>query len=132
VNARRAERGEPPLATGVGVNTGPVTAGSLGASDRLHYTILGDTVNTTQRLEALTRKLLEATGVLVGQPTYLALGDLRAEFHFQPLGSHAIKGKSEQVELYQLLVGDELAAPERGDWHGWASRVTAGAQSLDL
>ena len=47
LNQRRAVRGEPALFSGIGVNTGVITAGGLGTSDRLHYTIIGDTVNTT-------------------------------------------------------------------------------------
>ncbi len=103
LNRQRAGRGEPPLATGIGVNTGVVTAGGLGTSDRLHYTIIGDTVNTTQRLESLTRDLLEGSGVIISQATYEALGEYRQEFNLQPLGSHAVRGKSEEVSVYNLL-----------------------------
>jgi adenylate cyclase len=113
VNTRRVGRGAPPLATGIGINSGPVTAGSLGASDRLHYTIIGDTVNAAQRLEALTRQILDASGVLVGQSTYQALGELSYKFHFQPLGVHPIKGKSDQMEVYRLLADEPSGSPGR-------------------
>jgi adenylate cyclase len=53
INARRAGRGEPPLVTGISVNSGSLTAGSLGTSDRLNYTIIGDTVNTTSGWEII-------------------------------------------------------------------------------
>ncbi len=65
INVRRVERGNPPLATGIGINTGVVTAGGLGTSDRMHYTIIGDTVNTTQRLEGLTRQLFNVSGIVI-------------------------------------------------------------------
>jgi class 3 adenylate cyclase/CheY-like chemotaxis protein/HAMP domain-containing protein len=103
LNRQRSGRGEPLLNTGIGVNTGVVSAGGLGTTDRLHYTIIGDTVNTTQRLESLTRTLLEGTGVIIGQTTYESLGDYRREFDLQPLGSHAVRGKSEEVSIYRLL-----------------------------
>jgi class 3 adenylate cyclase/CheY-like chemotaxis protein len=112
LNARRQERGDPPLATGIGINTGVVTAGGLGSSDRLHYTIIGDTVNTAQRLEGLTRQLLDASGVLVGQVTYQALADQRSAFRFEPMGLHAVKGKEEQVEVYRLLEVESSGLPE--------------------
>ena len=103
LNQLRSERGDPLLITGIGVNTGVVSAGGLGTTDRLHYTIIGDTVNTSQRLEGLTRTLLDSTGVIIGQVTYEALGEYRQEFNLLPLGSHAVRGKSEEVFVYRLL-----------------------------
>jgi adenylate cyclase len=112
LNARRVERGDPPLATGIGINTGVVTAGGLGSSDRVHYTIIGDTVNTAQRLEGLTRQLLDSSGVLVGQVTYQALAEQRSVFRFEPMGLHAVKGRQEQVEVYRLLEAEKTSLPE--------------------
>jgi len=53
LNADRGGRGETPLAMKVGVHTGPVVAGTLGAADRHEYTVIGDTVNVAARLEGL-------------------------------------------------------------------------------
>jgi adenylate cyclase len=103
LNAARRERGEPEFVTGIGVNTGVVIAGGLGTSDRLHYTIIGDTVNTTQRLETLTRDLLDTSGILISHSTYLALGDYQQHFHCEPLGTHRVKGKQEELLVYRLL-----------------------------
>ncbi len=101
INERRKSRGEPPLITGIGINTGSLTAGGLGTSDRLNYTIIGDTVNTTQRLESLTREFGES-GVAVGQFTLNALQGRRGDFTFEPLGEHSFKGKSELSWVYRL------------------------------
>ena len=103
LNRKRAERGEPPLITGVGVNTGVVTAGGLGTSDRLHYTIIGDAVNTTQRIEALTRDLFDCSGVLISQATYSAMGGAQASFRFECVGEHLVKGKSEPIVVHRLV-----------------------------
>jgi adenylate cyclase len=103
LNLQRVERNEPPLATGIGINTGIVTAGGLGTSDRLHYTIIGDTVNTTQRIEALNRQLLNVTGIVISASTYQALNEHRDQFRLDPLGLHVVKGKAEQVLVYRLL-----------------------------
>lgn len=102
LNARRLVRGELPLITGIGINTGVVVAGGLGAADRLNYTIIGDAVNTTQRLESLTRNFQESS-VVVSESTYEALGGQRNRFRFEPLGDHLFKGKSEPVKVYRLL-----------------------------
>lgn len=103
LNTARTARGDPPLITGIGINTGVVIAGGLGARDRLHYTIIGDTVNTTQRIEALTRDLIEGSGVLVSHTTYTALAEQTRAFEWQPLGRHQVRGKQEPIEIYRLL-----------------------------
>ncbi len=113
LNQERLERGDPPFVTGIGINTGVVIAGGLGTSDRLHYTIIGDTVNTTQRLESLTRQLFEGNGVVIGHSTYLALAEYTNDFNLEPAGMHAIKGKSEQILIYRMRLTEtppEMAA----------------------
>jgi adenylate cyclase len=102
LNAQRIEREEPALITGIGINTGVVIAGGLGSSDRLHYTIIGDTVNTAQRLESLTRQVYTTSGILVGQSTTLAMGEFGSDFQLYPAGSFAVKGKSDQIKVYRL------------------------------
>jgi class 3 adenylate cyclase/CheY-like chemotaxis protein len=102
LNARRTDRGEPPFTVGISINTGPVTAGGLGSNDRLHYTIIGDTVNTTTRLENLTRQFGEESSVLISQHTLFALRERRHEFQLESLGAHAFRGKAEQLLVYQL------------------------------
>ncbi|HZU86788.1 MAG TPA: adenylate/guanylate cyclase domain-containing protein [Anaerolineaceae bacterium] len=103
LNSQRLQRGEPVFRTGIGLNTGLVIAGSLGSTDRLHYTIIGDTVNTTQRIEGLTRDIFEESGILVSSATYGALSDSRDEFNFETVGMRAVRGKAEQVMIYRLL-----------------------------
>ena len=102
LNASRRQRGEPEFVTGIGVNTGVLIAGGLGTSDRLHYTIIGDTVNTTSRLESLTRDLLNESGILISQATYMALGEYQTAFRCTPLGMHRVKGKQEELLIYRL------------------------------
>jgi class 3 adenylate cyclase/CheY-like chemotaxis protein len=113
LNSEREARGDPPLITGIGINTGVVIAGGLGTSDRLHYTIIGDTVNTTQRLESLTRQLFSTTGVLIGNSTFQALGDCVGDFCLTPAGMHAVKGKAEQIEVFRLAPKLEAPAGSR-------------------
>lgn len=102
LNERRAKRHEPQLDIGIGINTGPVTAGALGSNDRLQYTIIGDTVNTTARLESLTRQFGEGNIAVISQHTLFALRELRHEFAIESLGVHNVKGKMEQLLVFQL------------------------------
>lgn len=113
INERRRTRGEPPLITGIGINTGSLTAGGLGTSDRLNYTIIGDTVNTTQRMESLTRDFGES-GVAVGQYTLNALQGRRGDFSFEPLGEHSLRGKSELLWVYRLRPAKFRAVQKNG------------------
>ena len=104
LNARRVSRGDSPFSAGIGISTGPVVAGGLGSTDRIHYTIIGDTVNTTARLEGLTRQFGE-NSIVVSQHTLFALQERRHEFELLPMGVHTIKGKEEQLLVYQLKAG---------------------------
>ena len=103
LNVERQQRGEPVFITGVGINTGVVIAGGLGTRDRMHYTIIGDTVNTTQRLESLTRELCESGGILISQASYASLGKKAGQFQFAPAGNHTVRGREEQISVYRLL-----------------------------
>ncbi len=101
VNQRRVERGDPALITGIGINTGPVAAGALGASERMHYAIIGDTVNTTARLEDFTREF-GVSGVALSEATFTALGSHAAKFHLNYLGEMVFKGRSQAIPVYRL------------------------------
>ncbi len=105
INQRRQARGEVPFVTGIGINTGLVTAGGLGASDRLNYTIIGDAVNTTQRLEGFTRQFGES-GIVISTSTLEALGGGARRYTLADLGAHVFKGKSEAVNVYRLIAGE--------------------------
>lgn len=101
INARRARRGEPALLTGLGINTGTLTAGGLGTVDRMNYTIIGDTVNTCERIQDITREFGES-GVAVSENTISALQGHRGEFRFEALGERGFKGKMELLWVYRL------------------------------
>jgi adenylate cyclase len=101
INARRIARGEAPLITGISINTGILTAGGLGTVDRLNYTIIGNTVNTTQRMQDLTRKFGES-GIVINETTLAALKGRRGDFSCEPLGEHNFPGKVEQLWVYRL------------------------------
>ena len=93
-------RGQPPLRMGVGVNTGPVTAGNIGSSRRMDYTVIGDAVNLASRLCANA-----APGqILVSESTYL---ELNGRMPAQRLDPIRVKGKGTPVELHEILWKDQ-------------------------
>ena len=106
LNEERQQHGLPKLRGGIGINTGLVIAGGLGAVGRLHYTVIGDTVNTTARLESFTRQFGE-TSIVISQDTWQALGEYRQQFELINLGQQQFKGKTEMVTVYRLLPKSE-------------------------
>src|SRR5690606_8766258 len=57
INEGFVERGLPEIRTGIGLHSGQVVAGNMGHSERMEYTVIGDTVNLASRLEGLTKEL---------------------------------------------------------------------------
>jgi class 3 adenylate cyclase len=85
------------LATRVGISSGPVIGGSVGAGQRMSYTLLGDTVNLAARLEALNKE--HDTRILVSESTHAAcLG----QFAFDALGRVPVRGRSETIAIYSV------------------------------
>jgi adenylate cyclase len=80
----------------VGLNTGPVVAGTVGSPLRLEYTCLGDTVNVAQRLESVA----QPGGILLGKATAEAVRHL---LNVRSKGPMALKGKAGGVEVFELL-----------------------------
>jgi adenylate cyclase len=91
----------------VGIFTGPVVAGSIGSSERLKYTTVGDAVNIAARLESFEKRHHEAgfgespCRILIGESTRRYLPQ---QFHTDRVGEVAIKGKEQSVTIY-LLTG---------------------------
>ena len=83
--------------TRVGINTGRVVAGPVGAQHRLIYTVHGDAVNLAARLEALNKE--RGTRILVSESTRQLAG---GAFSFVPLGEAVLRGRSEPVAIYTV------------------------------
>jgi len=69
-NSERGRQNERPLAIGIGLNYGPAVIGDVGSEQSLSFTVIGDTVNTASRLQALTRTL--ETPLVVGDAVVCA------------------------------------------------------------
>src|SRR2546423_7720373 len=84
------------LALRIGISSGEVVSGLLANDVQSAYTVVGDTVNTAQRLESIA-----TPGAIVVGPTTYRLA-ARA-FEFEPLGPIALKGKAQAVKAYRVV-----------------------------
>jgi adenylate cyclase len=98
----------PKFELGIGLNTGPVLAGSLGSARRTEYTCIGDTVNVASRLCALAGP----GEILVGEGTARALEHVGP---LEPLSPVRVKGKAQPVPLFRVTpqLDEALAAQRR-------------------
>lgn len=87
------------IAFGIGVASGLVTVGNMGSSFRFNYTVLGDTVNTAARLEAMTKdkNVSVLTAGVDPDKSYEFDGH---KIKLIPMGSVEVRGKQESVEIY--------------------------------
>ena len=96
-----------PLNLHIGLNTGTVVAGRLGAGDGKAYSVTGDAVNTAQRLQSLAGP----GEILVGPVTYRLTCHA---FAYEALGAMTLRGKAESVEVYRLTQSLEAPRTARG------------------
>src|SRR5690606_30831470 len=104
LNVEFERLGLPPLATGIGIHSGEVVAGNMGAeatdqvAGKMEYTVIGDTVNLAARLESMTKEL--NAELVLSEDTYRLVRD---HFDCEPIDQVKVKGRDQPVQVYRLI-----------------------------
>ncbi|MEP3430350.1 MAG: adenylate/guanylate cyclase domain-containing protein [Roseibium sp.] len=100
-NLAAHEDGLPKLTLRIGIHSGPAVVGNVGALDRWNYTVVGDTVNAADRLQALGREV-------AGQPEVVILASaetvrqLPSEINMRQIGEHYLRGRTGRMEVFWI------------------------------
>ncbi len=98
LNRKRIAKRLPPIMIGMGVHTGRAISGTIGSDERMEYTVIGDTVNMTSRIESSTKAF--GSDLLISESTASIVGQ---EFALELAGAAEVKGKTEPLKLYRVL-----------------------------
>ncbi|MBJ7449217.1 MAG: adenylate/guanylate cyclase domain-containing protein [Parachlamydiales bacterium] len=103
-NDERISQGRPAIEIGIGVHTGPVIAGNMGAEFRMNYTVLGATVNLASRLCSMAKP----GEILTTEPT-IHSSQVQASFEFKEDPAIEVRGFSKEIKTFSVI---KLKNPE--------------------
>ena len=96
-----------PLSIGIGLNTGEVLVGNIGAEGKkMDYTVIGDHVNIGARVESLTRKF--KTDILFTEPVFQNIKEFVehgriGHVSIKGVVNIVVKGMEKSVKIYEIL-----------------------------
>ena len=105
-NAHRSRAGYRPVSVGMGIHVGDLTLGVIGTARRLEGTVVSDAVNLAARIESLTRAF--GAQILISEDTFQSLDD-PDRYRYRALGSLAVRGKTKEVTVIEILDGRSRA-----------------------
>ncbi|MDX1908955.1 MAG: response regulator [Bacteroidia bacterium] len=108
-NQLRQTRDRIGIRIGIGLHTGPLIMGIIGDERRLDAATISDTVNTTSRIESLTKFF--GVDILLSENSYLLLPDPHA-YHIRYIGPIQVKGRQKAVKIYECF---DSAPPHTAD-----------------
>jgi class 3 adenylate cyclase len=94
MNVRRKQN-KPVFEIGIGINAGPSILGSVGASNRMDYTVIGDSVNVAARLQ----QLAGGGEIIIGEQTYQQIID---KFRMEKKAKVHFRHKSKPIICYYV------------------------------
>jgi len=91
-------KGKAPFLTRIGIHTGTVLVGNLGYKERLNYTVIGDTVNVSSRLENINK--IYGTEIIVSENVFKKCSN---DFEFRYLDRVYLLGRYNAMNIYELI-----------------------------
>jgi PAS domain S-box-containing protein len=106
LNHERAELNRTPVHVGIGLHTGKLMLGTVGARDRMDTTVISDAVNLASRVENLTKAY--RVPLIITEDTHAAVQERNA-MSFRRIDRVLVQGKSQAIVLYEVLDADDPA-----------------------
>ncbi|MEM1309463.1 MAG: GAF domain-containing protein [Cyanobacteria bacterium P01_D01_bin.71] len=97
-NSERRVQQQPEVRIGIGISSGEVVSGNIGSQRKMEYTVIGDGVNLSSRLEGVTKQY--GCDIVLSEHTYELCEEL---IWVRELDKTRVKGKTKPVSIYELI-----------------------------